>query len=235
MPVPRARAAASVWLAVVCLTSGCGLLGDAAEAGTEPVPPAPSTTVPAPLPAPEPVEVARATLADRHDGTEYAGTLQVTRSEPVAGPPPMRGWFPEDCDLPVDGPARTTTVDVTFADTSRRGMATLVADVELRTAGGGALPAGAALFVESGAPGVRWCQDGTTSPTADRLGVGSGVGTVTTVSVYVVSRDGAPLTDVVLRISGLRNGIDPAGPWDTVTAVSGNCPGDPAALCVPLG
>ncbi|MGY1773695.1 hypothetical protein [Blastococcus sp. SYSU D00813] len=57
----------------------------------------------------------------------------------------------------------------------------------------------------------------------------------TTVSMWVVARDGAPLDDVVLRVSGLRNEADAAGPWDVVDDAAAGCPDDPAALCVPLG
>ncbi|WP_029432566.1 hypothetical protein [Blastococcus sp. URHD0036] len=235
--MPRRRPVVLTCAALAVLSSaGCGwpfVMDDAAD----PPVPAPATA-PAPVsevaPAPPaPVDVARAVLADRADGTDISGTLGVARLGPEPAPPPMSGWFPLDCDLPREGPASTTTVDVRFTNTSRGAMASaVVVDVELLGPGGGPPPAGAAVFVSSSAPDERWCQDGTTTPTADRLV--AGVGGNTTVPVYVVSRDGAPLTGVVLRISGFEKAPDTTGPWAQVTAVSGGCPGESAALCVPL-
>jgi len=223
--------------AVLLGTAGCGVLTDLA---TEDEPPAaetappPTATVP---PPPAEVEVARAALADSYDGTAYAGTVTATRSPVVAGLPPLPPPFPADCALPDDGTVRTVTVEVTFADTSRAGMSGLSAGVEVVAAGGGPPPAGAAVFVASSAPGTRWCQDGTTSPTTDGFAVGSGVGSVTTVPVHVVVRGGLSAGDLVLQVTGLRNeaGSNATGPWDAVTATAGACPDDPVALCVPLG
>jgi hypothetical protein len=225
------------------LVLACALTGVLSSAGCgwpfvleDEAPAAATTTTSAAPEAPEPpvpVEVARASLTDTYDGTDYSGTLSVTRSGPEPGIPPMRGWFPQDCDLPPDGPAATTTVGLRFADTSRLAMATAGADVELLGPDGAPPPAGAALFVEWSVSDARWCQDGTTTPTRDRLVAGAAEGDV--VSIYVVSRDGAALTGAVLRISGLRNpGPNASGPWDQVTAVSGGCPGEADALCVPL-
>ncbi len=72
---------------------------------------------------------------------------------------------------------------------------------------------------------------------ADGFGVGGGVGSVTTVDVWVVARDAAPTADLVVRVSGLRNeaGSNATGPWDEVTVTGGRCADDPTALCVPLG
>jgi hypothetical protein len=184
-----------------------------------------------------PVEVARATLGNRSGGTAYSGTVSVTRSLATAGPPPLLPPFAEDCALPDDGSVRTVEVDVTFADTSSAGMAGLAADVALTAADGGPPRPGAALFVESSASDTRWCQDGSTFPTADRFAIGTGVGSVTTVTVHVVVRDALPTGDLVLRLTGLADeaGSNATGPWDAVTASAGACADDPAALCAPLG
>jgi hypothetical protein len=226
--------------AVLLATAGCGLFGDADDTAVTDQPPAavapaPAVTPTAPPPS-GPVEVARATLGDRYGGTDYSGTVSVTRSPATAGPPPLPPPFAEDCALPGDGSVRTVDVDVTFADTSTAGMAGLAAEVAL-TAAGGPPRAGAAVFVESSATGTRWCRDGTTAPPADRFAIGTGVGSVTTVTVHVVVRDALPTGDLVLRVAGLANeaGSNATGPWDAVTASSGACADDPAALCVPLG
>ncbi|GAB3325034.1 hypothetical protein GCM10027451_49680 [Geodermatophilus aquaeductus] len=227
--------------AVLLATAGCGLLGEPGDTAVTDRPPAAVAPTPAVTPAapppPGPVEVARATLDDRYGGTAYSGTVSVTRSPATAGPPPLPPPFAEDCALPDDGSVRTVDVDVTFADTSRAGMAGLAADVALTAAGGGPPRAGAAVFVESSATGARWCQDGTTAPTTDRFAMGSGVGSVTTVTVHVVLRDALPTGDLVLRLTGLADeaGSNATGPWDAVTASAGACADDPAALCVPLG
>jgi hypothetical protein len=67
--------------------------------------------------------------------------------------------------------------------------------------------------------------------------VGSGVGSVTTVPVWMVARDAAPASDLVLRVSDLRNeaGSNATGAWDEVSVTAGGCADDPAAPCVPLG
>ncbi|MGY1673360.1 hypothetical protein [Geodermatophilus sp. SYSU D00710] len=237
---PR-RSAVLPALALLGVLSGCGLLTDLGDppAGAprfEGSPP-PIAPVPLPAPAPVPVPVASATLADSSGGAAYSGRVEVVRTPVAVGLPPLPGSFAEDCGLPDDGSVRSLAVELTFTDTSTAGMSGLAADVALTAADGGAPRAGTAAFVGSAAPGTRWCQDGTTSPVTDGVGVGSGVGSVTTVSVWVVARAAAPTADLVLRISGLRNeaGSNATGPWDEVRVGAGGCADDPAALCVPLG
>ncbi|MEX5721326.1 hypothetical protein [Geodermatophilus maliterrae] len=55
--------------------------------------------------------------------------------------------------------------------------------------------------------------------------------------MYVVARDAAPTSDLVVRLARLRNeaGSNATGPWDGVTVASGACADDASALCVPLG
>lgn len=224
-------------LVLVGALSGCALLTDlSAPEDRIPVEGSPPPIAPVPLPpAPEPV--AGATLADRYGGAAYAGRVEVLRTPVGVGVPPLPGSFAADCALPDDGSVRFLAVELTFTDTSTAGMAGLAADVALTAADGGPPRAGTAVFVGSGAAGTRWCQDGTTSPVTDGFGVGSGVGSVTTVDVWVVARDRAPTADLVLRVSGLRNEAGPnaTGPWDEVRVTAGGCADDPAALCVPLG
>ena len=214
--------------------SGCALLTDLSgpEDGI-PVEGSPPPIAPVPLPpAPEPV--AGATLAD---GAGHGGRVEVFRTPVGVGVPPLPGSFAADCALPDDGSVRFLAVELTFTDTSSAGMAGLAADVALTAADGGPPRAGTAVFVGSAAAGTRWCQDGTTSPVTDGFGVGSGVGSVTTVDVWVVARNRAPTADLVLRVSGLRDeaGANATGPWDEVRVTAGGCADDPAALCVPLG
>ncbi len=223
--------------ALVGVLPGCAWLVDADDPVTGPrfegSPPPIAPVTPPPLPVP----VGSATLTDHVGGTAYSGRVEVVRTPVRVGVPPLPGSFAADCALPDDGSVRSLAVQVTFTDTSTAGMSGLAADVALTAADGGAPRAGTAVVVASGAPGTRWCQDGTTSPATDGFGVGSGVGSVTTVDVWVVARDAAPTTDLVLRISGLRNeaGSYATGPWDEVAVTSGGCADDPAALCVPLG
>jgi hypothetical protein len=237
---PR-RAAPLLALVLAGALSGCGFLTSLADPGTRsadevPVEGTPPPIAPVPLP-PDPVPVAGAVLADRSAGTAHSGRVEVLRTPVGVGVPPLPGSFAADCALPDDGSVRFLAVEVTFADTSTAGMAGLAADVTLTAADGGAPRAGTAVFVGSRAPGTRWCQDGTTSPVADAFGVGSGVGSVTTVDVWVVARDAAPTADLVVRVSELRNeaGSNATGPWDEVTVTGGRCADDPTALCVPLG
>ena len=88
------------------------------------------------------------------------------------------------------------------------------------------------MFVESSAPETRWCREGTTTPTVDRF---STSGFDVTVTAYVVAPAEVPAADLVLRVSDLRNAGNAEGPWDRVGVGLGACPGDPAALCAPLG
>jgi hypothetical protein len=217
--------------ALVLTTSGCAFLTDLAE----PEPPAaPSTPLPTALPPspPEPVQVAAATLADRNDLLAFTGTVRVAVS-PVDGLPPLPGSFAADCALADDGSVRTTAVDVGFTNTTSMALAALAATVTLTAADGSPPAPGSAVFVESSAPGTRWCQDGTTTPTVDGF---STSGFDVPVTAYVVAPAGVPAADLVLRVSGLRNeaGSNAEGPWDVVTATLGGCPDDPTALCAPL-
>ena len=236
-------------LVVLTALSGCGLLGDAApgalaEGSPPPIAPVPRPTVPPPTvppptvpPPPGPVEVAAASLADRSGAVSFSGSVRAVRTPVRIGPPPLPAPFAQDCALPDDGSVRSLAVEVTFTDTSTAAMSGLAADVTLTAADGGPPRAGTAVVVGSSSPGTRWCQDGTTSPVTDGFAVGSGVGSVTTVAVWVVARGAAPTADLVLRISGLRNeaGSNATGPWDEVHVSAGACADDPAALCVPLG
>jgi hypothetical protein len=235
------RAAALAALVLAGGLSGCALLadldGDRDDRADEvPLEGAPPPIAPVPLP-PAPEAVASAALADRHDGTAYRGSLEAFRTPVGVGVPPLPGSFAGDCALPDDGSVRFLAVELTFTDTSTAGMSGLAADVALTAADGGPPREGTAVFVGSASAGTRWCQDGATSPVTDGFGVGGGVGSVTTVDVWVVARERAPTADLVLRVSGLRNEAGPnaTGPWDEVTVSAGACADDPAALCVPLG
>ncbi len=217
--------------------SGCALLTDLDDRVDEvPREGSPPPIAPVPLP-PAPEAVASAALADRHDGTAYGGLLEAFRTPVDVGVPPPPGSFARDCALPDDGSVRFLAVGLTFTDTSTAGMSGLAADVALTAAAGGPPPGGTAVFVGSASAGTRWCQDGTTSPVTDGFGVDSGVGSATTVDVWVVARERTPTADLALRISGLRNeaGSNATGAWDEVTVSAGACADDPAALCVPLG
>ncbi len=237
------RSGGVVLTCAAALLSGCGWLAEPAD--PEPVTAVqatPSTAAaPPPLPAEpvEPVEVAAARLADGERGLAFTGTVRATRSAVVAGLPPLPGPVADDCGLPGDGSVRTVTVDVTFANTSPgKGapMAGLAATATLTGADGGPPGAGTAVLVESSAPGARRCQEGD-APASDGFAAYASAGDEMTVAVHVVTRDAAPATDLVLRLSGLRNeaGSNATGPWDEVTAGLGGCPDDPAVLCVPLG
>ncbi|MGY1696644.1 hypothetical protein ACI780_17225 [Geodermatophilus sp. SYSU D00814] len=232
---PR-RPAAVLCLALTGVLPGCAWLVDADDPADDPVAVPRFEGSPPPIAPVTPAPVAGATLADVSGGTAYSGTVGVVRTPVSVGLPPLPGPVAEDCDLPDDGSVRTLAVELTFTDTSTAGMAGLAADVALTAADGGPPRAGTAVLVGSSAPGTRWCQDGP-SPVTDGFGVGSGTGSVTTVTVWVVARDGAPTDDLVLRVSGLRNeaGSNATGPWDEVTVAAGGCADDPAALCVPLG
>ena len=231
------RPAAVLLPCAVLLTSGCALL-TAVAAPEEERPVATSSPTPVPYvpPPPAPLEVAAARLADSYGDLSFTGSVRVTRSPVSVGPPALPSPFAGDCALPDDGSVRTVVLEVTVDDTSRA-MAGLAATVELTAAAGGPPRAGTAVFVGSSSPATRWCQDGTTSPTRDGLGLGPGAGGSGSVDVFVVARDAAPTSDLVLRISGLRNeaGSNASGPWDSVTVTAGGCADDPAALCVPLG
>ncbi len=229
-----------VGVALAGALSGCALLGDLDDRDDRAdgilVEGSPPPIAPVPLPpAPEPV--AGAALADRHDGTAYQGLLEAFRTPVGVGVPPLPGSFARDCALPDDGSVRFLAVELMFTDTSTAGMAGLAAEVALTAADGGPPREGTAVYVGSASAGTRWCQDGTTSPVTDGFGVGSGAGSVTTVDVWVVARDRVPTSDLVLRVSGLRNeaGSNATGPWDEVRVTAGGCADDPAALCVPLG
>ncbi|WP_448608213.1 hypothetical protein [Geodermatophilus sp. URMC 60] len=221
--------------ALVLTTSGCAFLADLAEPDPPAAPSTPAAAALPPLP-PEPVGVAAAALADRYAGLEFTGSVRVAVS-PVDGLPPLPRSFPTDCALADDGSVRATAVDVTFADTSDVAMAALGATVTLTAADGGPPAPGSAVFVESSAPGVRWCQDGTVTPTVDGFSTSAPGGTEATVTAYVVAPAQVPATDLLLRVSGLRNeaGSNAEGPWERVTVRSGGCPDDPTALCAPLG
>ncbi|MGY1652557.1 hypothetical protein [Geodermatophilus sp. SYSU D01119] len=222
---------------VALATSGCALLTAVAAPDEErPVAvsaPTPSLHVP---PPPAPVGVGAARLADRSGDLAFTASVRVTRSPVSVGLPPLPGSSAVDCALPDDGSVRSLVVEVGFANETFA-MAGLAATVELTAADGGAPRAGTAVFVGSSAPGTRWCQDGTTAPTRDGFGLSAGAGGGASASVHVVARDAAPTSDLVLRISGLRNeaGSNATGPWDRVTVSAGACADDPAALCVPLG
>ncbi|MGY1728490.1 hypothetical protein ACI79J_16105 [Geodermatophilus sp. SYSU D01062] len=218
-------------------TSGCSLLA-AVAAPDEEQPVAVSSPEPAPSvpPPPAPVEVAAAELADSSGPLDFTGSVRVTRSAVAVGLPPLSPPFPQDCALPDDGSVRTLAVEVGFGNDTFA-EAGLAATVELTAADGGAPRAGTAVFVASSSPSARWCQDGDTAPTRDGFGLAAGAGYGAAATVHVVARDAAPTSDLVLRISGLRNeaGSNATGPWDEVTVTAGACADDPVALCVPLG
>ncbi|MGY1734287.1 hypothetical protein ACI798_22510 [Geodermatophilus sp. SYSU D01045] len=153
----------------------------------------------------------------------------------AVGLPPLPPPFPQDCALPDDGSVRTLAVDVQLTDDTSA-AAGLAATVELTAADGGAPRAGTAVFVGS-SPSARWCRDGDTTPTRDGFGLSAAAGNGASATVHVVARDAVPTSDLVLRISGLRNeaGSNATGPWDEVTVTAGACADDPVALCVPLG
>ena len=200
--------------------SGRGFLTAAADPDARPVEHVPIDGTPPPLAPvplpPDPVPVAGAALADRSEGTAHSGRVEVVRTPVGVGVPPLPGSLAADCGLPDDGSACFLGVEATFGDTSTAGMAGLAADVTLTAADGSAPRAGTAAF---------------------GFAVGSGVGSVTTLDVWVVARNGVPTADMVVRVSGLRNeaGSNATGPWDEVTVTGGGCADDPSALCVPLG
>jgi hypothetical protein len=108
------------------------------------------------------------------------------------------------------------------------------------------------LFIASGDPATRYCQDGDLTPSSDHFAVGAGAHGPAGAWMYVVRRvppeedgtDGAAsFATLALRFSDLENAADSVpGPWavghwtpSRPPAVGGPCPEDRASLCAALG
>ena len=223
---------------VVLLTglTGCGFLAAMAD---PPVTPPPSASVPpTPVEAPaEPRVVVAAQLADDRElpGSPFRSAVTVAVHPVASGLPGLVG-FGTDCGYADDGTTRQLAVDLTVANQSGS-VANVAADVSLA----GPTADAVGVFVESGTPGVRWCQDGDRTPTADHLVVDGGVGDVRTTTIYVVAGPDAPadpFAGLTLELTGLQNTaysypeLVTVGTW---TASTGSCPDQPDSLCAPLG
>lgn len=165
--------------------------------------------------------------------------------------PPLGSRFDDDCGL-TDDATQYVPVEVSFGNRSEA-VAALSAGVALIPAGGSEdVLDEVGLFIASGDPTVRYCQDGDTTPSSDHFAVGADALRPTSVWMYLVRQ--APTAEertrgeqvfgaLGLRFSALENGTDSVpGPWEvghwTVPrppSPGAPCPDDATALCAELG
>ncbi|MGY1815751.1 hypothetical protein [Blastococcus sp. SYSU D00820] len=216
MPSPRRAVLVASAAAVALLTAGCGWpVADDDAAGTPPpaAAPSPSTAPPA-----APAVVLRAALSDAAEYPGYTGEVTVTVLSVEQGLPPLGPSFGGDCAVPAD--ARYVPVEVVLRTTGSGAQAGLAATVAATAADGSEV----GVHVGSSAPGVRYCQDGTTRPAADRFSVlapaGGGEGRATAFVILPPAAPGSAVPVLDLSLTALVNHAPPDadGPW-TVTRV----------------
>jgi len=227
----------AVLLATLTSLTACGFLAEVADppASTQPSASAAVTTAAVPD---GPRVVAAAQLADDRvlPGSPFRVSVELATHPVVAGLPRLPPSFGADCGYANDGTTRYLAVDLTVGNRSGS-VVNVAADVSLS----GPSVEAVGLFIESGLPGVRYCQDGDRTPTADHLVVDGGVGDVRTTTVYLVAGPDAPadpFTGLTLELTGLQNTaysypeLVTVGTW---TASTGTCPDQPDSICVALG
>lgn len=248
----RARLLASVLALLTC--AGCAFLEDLST--PEPAPGAPSAAPPAARPTVEPHRPPPAVILDvslEDDRSfPFLGDLSVLAGPVLGGLPPLGRAFGADCGLTDDPSTQYVPVEVVFANRSKA-VAALAADVDLLPADHDAGSAdGVGLFIASGDPAVRYCQDGDRIPSSDHFAVGADAHAPSRVWLYLVrhaptaedqARGTAAFSPLALRFTGLENAVDSVpGPWavghwtaSRPPSAGGPCAEDATSLCAPLG
>lgn len=239
-----------VLAAAAVLLSGCsawGFVEDLAEPDPVAVTTPAARTPPAPVPQPRVVAEAHL-IDDRGPPGPFRADLVLTVHPVAAGLPPLPVSFASDCGITDPAAVRYLAVDVDYRNPSPA-ASSLSAGVALRATPGTAGRTGApGLFLESGDPAVRYCQDGDPAPTNDRFAMSAGAGDTVGFRIYVVAPP-APGSaaaelpgDLELAFTGFGNplyaqaGDDTATRYQVVSMQGGNtCSEDANSICAALG